>query len=192
MFSRFFDSQNPFFLLKIPPQGKVLFAMTVLLMYIFMEHNRTITTCFRVIPPRIPCSCELITVFTCCISNSHSVTVLPTFLALVNKYFTYVSPISFTFLATLGTKISLYMLLALQMFLYVLFLSSFLSSFLFIHAVLLHCCFSFICNFLVLIPVLKIMQRLPAFFSLSIEQTLSSIVFIFWCILPLSMKAFNH
>jgi len=66
-----------------------------------------------------------------------------------------------------------------------------LSSFLFIHAVLLYSCCSFICNFPILKPVLKTTQRLPAFSSFSFEQTFSFSVLIFWYILPLCVKAFS-
>lgn len=156
-------------------------AVTVSFIYILKEHYKLTTICFTIIPPRVPYSCYLIiVVFTCYISSSYSVSVFPTFLALVKKYFTYSSLILFSFLAGLYTILSLHVPLALQMLLCILFLFSFLSSFLFIHAVLLYSCCSFICNFPILKPVMKITQRLPAFSSFPHEQTLYSIVLVFW------------
>lgn len=92
--------------------------MTASLIHIFKEHNKPIA----VVTPSVPRFRDLIiAAFTRCISSSSSVVVLPVFLALANKYFTCVSLVSFSSLA-LGTKISLYTLLALQTFLYIFFL----------------------------------------------------------------------
>lgn len=156
-------------------------SVTAFFIHIFKEHYKLPTACFTIIPPSVPCSSYLIiAVFTRYISSSYSVSVFPTFLALVKKYFTYSSLILFCFLAGLYTILSLHVLLALQMLLRVLFLFSFLSSFLFIHAVLLYSCCSFICNFPILKPVMKITQRLPAFCSFCHEQALYCIVINFW------------
>lgn len=96
----------------------------------------------------------------------------PTFLALVNKCIICLSLISFNFLAGLCTIHWLHVLLTLQMFLPVLFLFfSFLSSFLFIHAVISHSCYSFICSFSILKLILRITQSLPAFPSFPHEHS---------------------
>lgn len=166
-------------------------VVTASLIHIFKEYNKAITTFFTVVSPSVPHSCDLIiSIFTCCVSILYSVTLLPMFLAFVNKYFTCVSLISFIFLAGLGTKFSLYILLALQMFLYIQFLlfchfSSLSMLFFYIAVALLYTIFP------MLKSVLKITQRLPVFSLFFLEETLSSIVLIFWYILPLCMKAFN-
>lgn len=145
-------------------------SVTAFFIHIFKEHYKLPTACFTIIPPSVPCSGYLIiAVFTRYISSSYSV-----------SYFTYSSLILFCFLAGLYTILSLHVLLALQMLLRVLFLFSFLSSFLFTHAVLLYSCCSFICNFPILKPVMKITQRLPAFCSFCHEQALYCIVINFW------------
>lgn len=145
-------------------------SVTAFFIHIFKEHYKLPTACFTIVPPSVPCSGYLIiAVFTRYISSSYSV-----------SYFTYSSLILFCFLAGLYTILSLHVLLALQMLLRVLFLFSFLSSFLFTHAVLLYSCCSFICNFPILKPVMKITQRLPAFCSFCHEQALYCIVINFW------------
>lgn len=100
-------------------QGTKLPDVPASLIYNFKEHNKPIT----VVTPSVARFRDLIlAALTRCISSSCSVIVLPVFLALANKYFTCVSLVSFNFLAGLGTKISLYTLLALQMVLYIFFL----------------------------------------------------------------------
>lgn len=65
----------------------------------------------------------------------------------------------------------MYYLLCRCSCLYYFFFFSFLSSFLFIHAVISHSCYSFICSFPILKLILRITQSLPAFPSFPHEHS---------------------